>query len=46
MNRIFAFAIVILSISSFGTASGVMNGVGEVLNGMSVDARSLGSLFN
>jgi len=46
MNRIFAFAIVILSISSCGTASGVMNGVGEVLNGMAVDARSLGSLFN
>jgi len=46
MNRIFAFAIVILSISSCGTASGVMNGVGEVLNGMALDAQSPGSLFN
>jgi hypothetical protein len=32
--------------SSCGTAQGVMNGVGEVLTGMAVDARSVGSIFN
>jgi hypothetical protein len=46
MKRITALAIVMLSLSSCGTTSGVMNGVGEVLNGMAVDARSVGSLFN
>ena len=39
-------SVFILFLSSCGTAQGVMNGVGEVLTGMAVDARSVGSLFN
>ena len=33
-------------LTACGTAQGVFNGAGEVLNGMGKDARSLGSLFN
>ena len=33
-------------LTACGTAQGVFNGAGEVLNGMGKDARSLGNLFN
>jgi len=46
MKQLFFFLGVMLVLSSCGTVQGVMNGAGEVLNGMAVDARSLGSLFN
>lgn len=46
MQNIIRSFIVMLTLSSCGTASGVMNGMGEVLNGMALDARSVGSLFN
>ena len=46
MRRSFLAIACALTLSACGTAQGVMNGVGEVLNGMAVDARSLGSLFN
>lgn len=45
MKQLF-FIGIMLVLSSCGTVQGVMNGTGEVLNGMAVDARSLGSLFN
>ena len=35
-----------LTLSACGTAQGVMNGVGAVLDGMGNDARSIGSIFN
>ena len=44
-KAIIAFLIAV-SLSSCGTAQGVMNGIGEVLNGMGADARTVGSLFN
>jgi len=34
------------TLSACGTAQGVMNGVGAVLDGMGNDARSIGSIFN
>ena len=46
MKQLFFFLGVMLVLSSCGTVQGVMNGAGEVLNGMAVDARSLGGLFN
>ena len=33
-------------LASCGTAQGVMNGVGEVLDGMGRDARSIGGMLN
>ena len=46
MKKLISITLITLTLSSCGTAQGVMNGVGEVLNGMAVDARSIGSLFN
>ena len=46
MKRIFLAIACALTLSACGTAQGVMNGVGEVLNGMGNDARSIGSIFN
>ena len=41
------YALSLLTVlTSCGTAQGVFNGAGEVLNGMGKDARSLGNLFN
>ena len=46
MRRSFFAIACALTLSACGTAQGVMNGVGEVLNGMGNDARSIGSIFN
>ena len=46
MKKLIGITLITLSLSACGTAQGVMNGVGEVLTGMAVDARSFGSLFN
>ena len=46
MKQLFLFLGVMLVLRSCGTVQSVMNGAGEVLNGMAVDARSLGGLFN
>ena len=46
MKKLIGIVIITLTLSSCGTAQGVMNGVGEVLTGMAVDARSMGNLFN
>ena len=46
MKRIFLALVCTLTLSACGTAQGVMNGIGEVLNGMGNDARSVGSIFN
>ena len=46
MKKLIGIALITLTLSSCGTAQGVMNGVGEVLTGMAVDARSVGSVFN
>ena len=46
MKKLVGITLITLSLSACGTAQGVMNGVGEVLTGMAVDARSVGSLFN
>ena len=46
MKKLIGITLIILSLSACGTAQGVMNGVGEVLTGMAVDARSVGSIFN
>ena len=46
MKKLIGIAIITLTLSSCGTAQGVMNGVGEVLTGMAVDVRSVGSVFN
>ena len=46
MKKLMGITLITLSLNSCGTAQGVMNGVGEVLTGMAVDARSVGSLFN
>ena len=46
IKKLIGIALITLTLSSCGTAQGVMNGVGEVLTGMAVDARSVGSIFN
>ena len=46
MKKLIGITQITLSLSSCGTAQGVMNGVGEVLTGMAADARSVGSIFN
>ena len=46
MKKLITITVITLTLGSCGTAQGVMNGVGEVLTGMAVDARSVGSLFN
>ena len=46
MRRIFLAITCALTLSACGTAQGVMNGVGAVLDGMGNDARSIGSIFN
>ena len=46
MKKLIFIMLITLSLSSCGTAQSVMNGVGEVLTGMAVDARSVGSIFN
>jgi hypothetical protein len=46
MKKLIGITLMTLSLSACGTAQGVMNGVGEVLTGMAVDARSVGSIFN
>ena len=46
MKKLIGITLIMLTLSSCGTAQGVMNGVGEVLTGMAVDARSVGNLFN
>ena len=46
MKKLISITLITLSLSACGTAQGVMNGVGEVLTGMAVDARAAGSLFN
>jgi len=46
MKKLIGITLITLSLTACGTAQGVMNGVGEVLTGMAVDARSVGSLFN
>ena len=46
MRRIFLGITCALTLSACGTAQGVMNGVGAVLDGMGNDARSIGSIFN
>ena len=46
MKKLIGITLITLILSACGTAQGVMNGVGEVLTGMAVDARSAGNLFN
>ena len=46
MRRSFLAIACALPLSACGTAQGVMNGVGAVLDGMGNDARSIGSVFN
>jgi len=46
MKKLIGIALITLTLSSCGTAQGVMNGVDEVFTGMAVDARSVGSVFN
>ena len=46
MKKLIGITLITLSLSACGTAQGIMNGVGEVLTGMAVDARSAGSIFN
>ena len=46
MRRSFLAIACALALSACGTAQGVMNGVGAVLDGMGNDARSIGSIFN
>ena len=46
MKKLIGITLIALTLSACGTAQGVMNGVGEVLTGMAVDARSVGSIFN
>ena len=46
MRRSFLAMACALALSACGTAQGVMNGVGAVLDGMGNDARSIGSIFN
>jgi hypothetical protein len=46
MKKLIGIALTTLTLSSCGRAQDVMNGVGEVLTGMAVDARSVGSIFN
>ena len=46
MKKLIGILLITLILSSCGTAQGFMNGVGEVLTGMAVDARAVGNLFN
>ena len=46
MKKLIGITLVTLTLSSYGRAQVVMNGIREVLTGMAVDARSVGSLFN
>jgi hypothetical protein len=46
MRRSFLAIACAVTLSACGTAQGVMNGVGAVLDGMGNDARSIGSIFN
>ena len=46
MKKLIGVTLFTLTLSSCGTAQGLMNGAGEVLTGMAVDARSVGNLFN
>jgi hypothetical protein len=46
MRRSFLAIACALTLGACGTAQGVMNGVGAVLDGMGNDARSIGSIFN
>ena len=46
MQKLIGIALARLTLSSCGTAEGIMNGIGEVLTDMAVDARSVGNLFN
>ena len=46
MRRSFLAIACALTLSACGTAQGLMNGVGAVLDGMGNDARSIGSIFN
>ena len=46
MKKLIGIALARLTLSSCGTAEGIMNGIGEVLTDMAVDARSVGNLFN
>jgi len=46
MRPIFLAMVCALTLSACGTAQGLMNGVGAVLDGMGNDARSIGSIFN
>ena len=46
MKKLVACLLCAHLLASCGTAQGVMNGVGEVLDGMGRDARSIGGMFN
>lgn len=46
MKRLVACLLCVGFLASCGTAQGVMNGVGEVLDGMGRDARSVGGMLN
>ena len=46
MKQLVASILVAGLLASCGTAQGVMNGVGEVLDGMGRDARSIGGMLN
>ena len=46
MKKLIGITLITLTLSACGTVQGVMNRVGEVLTGMAVDARSVGSIFN
>ena len=46
MKKLIGITLITLTLSACGTAQGVMNGVGEGLTGMAVDARSVGTIFN
>ena len=46
MKKLIGIALITLTLSSCGTAQGVMIGGGEILTGMAVEARSVTSVFN
>ena len=46
MRKLVASLLCAPLLASCGTAQGVMNGVGEVLDGMGRDARSIGGMLN
>ena len=46
MKKLVAALLCAQLLASCGTAQGVMNGVGEVLDGMGRDARSIGGMLN